>query len=346
VLQFAMDSYNGGKFEVTRKGPGEFWEYDLVSAYPFEIAKLYDITWSRVERGAKLRPHALYAFLHVKGTIPFKVHSPVAVSYGGVNVYPVGELHRCITLDEYRYLVSKGADLSIEDGFWLLLDNRQHPYKREIERLVKLKSQYKLEGKALDYHTVKIMLNSLYGKMVQLINTPKGLTASTCWNPIYGAIITAAVRVRVSELQDQYPSVVAVHTDSVLSTSPLPFRETGTLGELSFSTQGSGVILGSGIYQIGKKVRFRGFDSSLDLLGMMDTPERTITITDTRPFTWSEVAFHGWSPSLVNRFTELQKELRVDFDHKRLWLREWKSFREALSRVVDSVPHSELTLTR
>jgi len=48
VLRYAMESYNGGKFEVTTKGLGYYYEYDIVSAYPFEISNLVNISWARV----------------------------------------------------------------------------------------------------------------------------------------------------------------------------------------------------------------------------------------------------------------------------------------------------------
>lgn len=346
LLQFAMDAYNGGKFEVTTKGPGFFYEYDIVSAYPFEIARLIDISWARIERTKVYMRGAVYGFLWVKGKIPLDLHSPVAYQFGTVNVYPVGEIHRCITLAEYNYLVAHGSDLEILDAYWLLCDNRQYPYKREIERLTALKSQYKKEGKTLDYHTVKILLNSLYGKMVQLIAKAGHYEAATCWNPIYGAIITANVRIRVSDLQRLYGAIVAVHTDSIISTKKLPFDKTTTFGQMSFELSGNGVIIGSGIYQIGDKVKFRGFDYNGSLLELIDRASSTITIKNTRAFSWNEVTFHGWSSDYINRFEEIPRELNVCFDHKRVWLKDYDTFKEALKRNVDSIPHSELTLFR
>lgn len=338
VLDFAMRSYNGGKFEVTEKGTGYFYEYDIISAYPFEIANLVDITWSRVVHSQKYRRQAKYAFLDCTLKIPFECNSPTVVRRGAVNTYPCGEYRRVITKGEYEYFISHGADVQIHEGWFLHIDNRQYPYKREIKKLVAMKQRFKQEGKDLDYHIIKILLNSLYGKMVQLINKGDYYEAGTSWNPIYGAIITSNVRVRVSEIQALYPAVIAVHTDSVISKTALPFAKTGELGEFILETEGQGILLGSGVYQIGDKTRFRGFNINTPLGTFTAARRKTVKITSSRPLTWREIAFHGWETDLINRFERADKKLSINFDTKRIWLHDWKNFSEVTKRNVESVP--------
>jgi hypothetical protein len=338
LLEYSMSAYRGGKFEVTRKGVDNYYEYDIVSAYPFEIANLIDTTYSRVVYSNKYRRFAVYGFLKVKIKIPTNIFSPVAVQQNGLNLYPVGEFETFITKAEYDYLVGVGADCTIIDGAWLHVDNKTYPFRKEIEKLVKLKQQYKEPGKELEYHTVKILLNSLYGKMVQLIKTKDYWKASSCWHPVYAAMITANVRIRISSMQQQFPSVVAVHTDSVISTKPLPLECSNTLGAFTKENEGPGVILGSGIYQIEDKTRFRGFSRTASLMKLIDTNSKTIKMPDVHAITWREVAFHNWDGEKINRFTKVEKTLRVNFDSKRIWLNDYKTFREVLTRNVMSSP--------
>lgn len=338
VLDMAMRSYNGGKFEVTKKGVGDYHEYDIVSAYPYEIRNLIDITWARVVRSPKYRRQAVYGFLQVKMNIPFGVNSPCVVKRGNVNCYPIGEYNRTITKTEYDYLISVGTDVTIQDAVWLHIDNRQFPYRREIDKLVALKDQYKKTGDDLDYHTIKILMNSLYGKFVQLLPNGDTWKATSCWNPIYGAIITANTRTRISKLQTEYNHIVAVHTDSVISDTPLPFGKTGSLGDLIFECSGRGLILGSGIYQIGDKVRFRGFSSRRSLFDLLGATGRYAKLAQERPFTWREVAFHNWPSDQINRFTEQDRKLDVRFDRKRLWLRDWLRWSDVEQHTVESLP--------
>lgn len=338
ILGSAMAAYNGGKFEVTRKGVGYYYEYDIVSAYPNEIRNLVDISHARVVRSRSYRKYAVYGFLLVFCEIPSSCFSPTVIKRGQVNTYPVGKYKRWVTKQEYEYLLASGADITIIDGWWLHVDTKTFPYREEIDRLVRLKQQYK-HGDPLDYHTVKILLNSLYGKFVQLIDKGQGrYRASACWNPIYGAVITANVRIRISNLQTVYPSIAAVHTDSVISDKPLPFAKDGALGDLVFECEGDGLILGSGIYQIGDKVRFRGFPLSISLFDLLATNSNKVSLDVTRAYSWREVIFHNWPDDMINRFETAIRQVAVNFDQKRLWLNDWERWTDVEHRSVESVP--------
>ena len=206
-------------------------------------------------------------------------------------------------------------------------------------KLFRYKKKYKRSGEKMKYHTVKILLNSLYGKFIQLIYKDNTVKAGSSWNPIYGAIITANVRVRISELQTKYKSIVAVHTDSLISTTPLPYGKESKIGKIGYETEGNGVIIGSGVYQIGEKTRIRGFNSKVKLLDVINTRKKKITFPTKRPWTWREVAFHNWSHGRINRFHVEPKQLTVDFDGKRIWIKDYKVFKELLQRRVESVPY-------
>lgn len=338
VLDFALQAYNGGKFEVTTKGSGYYYQYDIVSAYPWEIRNLADITYARIEHGRRYRREALYGFLKCTVNIPYSLYSPVVVKRGSLNCFPCGAFTRIITKEEYEYLVAHGADCIIKDAYWFMVTERDYPYRAEIDRLVILKQQYKLQRKDLEYHTVKILLNSLYGKFLQLIDRKGLLQAGASWNPIYGAIITANCRIRMSEMQNRFKEVIAVHTDSLISTAALPIVGTGKIGEYGFECEGDGLVLGSGIYQIGHKVRFRGFDAHIRLIDLVRRGGEKITIKQERPLTWRTVAVRHLNTDRINRFEEVPRELDVRFDRKRLWIDDWKDFSECMERNVSSFP--------
>jgi len=338
VLDYALRAYAGGKFEVTRKGMGNYYEYDIVSAYPFEIATLVDISKARVVKDTRYCASAVYSFLACTVEVPDHLNSPVAIPHRKLNIFPVGTFDVVLSKREYEYLTAHGADVTVRSAYHLMVSSKIYPYRDEIRHLVKRKQEIKRSGDELDYHTIKILLNSLYGKMCQLIKAGDKWRASTSWNPIYAAVITANCRVRVTELQQQYPSIVAVHTDSVISTEPLPYQATDKLGAFGYETKGDGVILGSGIYQIGDKVCFRGWETKRDLYTLFTRKSKRVRIDVTRPHTWREVAFHGWDPELINRFEKVPRTLDVRFDHKRLWLKDWKTFSEVPERNIESLP--------
>lgn len=338
VLDYAMQSYNGGKFEVTEKGTGYMYEYDIVSAYPYEIANLIDIRYSRVVYENKYRRNAVYGFLLCKIKIPDNIPSPVAINKHGVNIYPCGSIQKVITKNEYEYFINNNVDVTILDGVWLHNDKKLYPFKKEIEKLIQYKHKFKKENKELDYHTVKIFLNSLYGKMVQLIPFNDKFKATSCWNPIYGSVITANTRIRVSDMQRLYPDIIAVHTDSLISTTKLPIQTGKELGDFAYECEGEGIIIGSGIYQIGKKNRFRGFELKTNFFELFDSNCNYIDISNTRPYTWREVMFRNMGKENINRFTNELKKVQLNFDIKRFWLDDYKTFREVLHRNVLSLP--------
>lgn len=338
VLNYALQSYNGGKFEVTEKGTGYFYEYDIVSAYPFEISNLIDIRTVRVIRSKKYRQDAVYGFLKCKIQIPFKVSSPIALKKGTLNIFPIGEFEKIITKTEYDYLVSSGCDLTILNAYWLCTDFPTFPYRYEIRNLVKMKSAFKQAGKKLEYHTIKIFLNSFYGKFIQLVDKGEYYRAGASWNPIYGSIITANCRTRISELQTLNPSIVAVHTDSIISTKPIKFDTSGQLGEMIHEIEGHGLVLGSGIYQVGNKTKLRGFQSKVPLLELMPAEGKYWNIEQVRPYSWREAVFRNLGTECINRFEVMNKNIDLCFDKKRIWLNDYESYSEVRKRNIDSVP--------
>jgi hypothetical protein len=338
ILDYAMQAYNGGKFEVCTKGASYLYEYDIVSAYPYTISNLLDlrhcdIIWSRTYQRS-----VPYAFIDCTMSIPVQLPSPVAVKQGSLNIYPVGIVRKVITLAEYDYLTQNGADVTIHNAVWLRPQKEVYPYKSEIERLVAMKQEYK-HGDPLAYHTVKIILNSLYGKFVQLVEMADNKwRAGSSWNPIYGAIITAETRVKISDLQRRFPSVWAVHTDSVISDQPLPFAKSSQLGSLSYELEGQGILVGCGVYEIADKSAIRGVPSSVSLKELSERGGKTADVSSLQPLSWRMALMRNFEPDQINRWMEQLKSLRPNMDTKRLWLDDWSDWHEVTERQVLSAP--------
>ena len=338
VLDYAMASYNGGKFEITKKGRGYLYEYDIASAYPESISRLIDLQNCRVVYSPKYRKSAVYGFLKCRLNIPPEVNSPVAVKRGLLNTYPVGVFSKVITREEYDYFVRNGVEIQILEGVWIHVDKKRYIYRDEIMRLYRLKQQLKNTEDRLAYHTVKILMNSLYGKFVQLIEKPWGWQAGASWNPIYASVITAETRIRISELQNQHPSVWAVHTDSIISDKPLPYPRSDELGAVSYEIEGDGLLAGCGIYQIGSKTALRGVPSPTSLIDLATDAGPTLKIDRVRANSWRQVLANGWDIGDINRFVETTRELRPNVDKKRLWLNDAQTWHRLTHDIVESAP--------
>lgn len=339
VLKMAMLSFQGGKFEVTKKYYGDLWEYDIISAYPAQIENLADITQARIEYSKVYRKSAYYGFVDCTINIGFDFYSPSVVNRNGVCMYPIGKFRRVITKTEYEYLTVNGINIKIHNAIWLYIDRKVYPFREEIRKLVAHKQALKKNGKPLDIHTIKIFLNSLYGKFVQLVDQKICWKASACWNPIYGSIITSNVRCIISEMQQTYPSIIAVHTDSIISTKPLEFPESGKLGDMVLECSGKGAVLGSGIYQVGGKTAIRGYHLKIPLLKLLDNKVKKLEIAVRKCLTWREVVFHKWELDLINRFIDDTKHITPNFDKKRLWVKDYEYLSDIFKRCCYSTPH-------
>lgn len=338
LLDYAMQAYNGGKFEVTRKGRGYYYEYDIISAYPYEIANLVGIKNAHVAYSTRYREDAVYGFIRVSMEIPANIYSPVALKMGELCVYPVGRIDKIITKSEYDYLLQQGVDITIRDAIWMVVDNVTYPYREAIEHLVAEKQKYNGDKQSIYYHTAKLLLNSIYGKFVQLIKKEGKLYASTCWNPIYGSIITANTRIKVTQAQQRYPTICAVHTDSVISTAPLSLVGRDMYGDYKLVRDGNGLILGCGVYQIADCSKIRGFNTENPLISYCGTELDVLNIKQLHVVSWKEAALHNVGERNINEFLEIEKGLHVRMDRKRIWLNDFVSFRDALNRCVDSLP--------
>jgi len=338
LLDAALASYAGGKFEVTWRGADYLYEYDINSAYPRQIADLIDITDAEIRHGKRYEKAATYGYIQCSVGVPSDVYSPCPIRRGSVNTFPVGEFETVLTKAEYDYLRARGCRLRIQDGWWIMARGGEYPYRHEVERLFTLKDKAKREKRKLDYQLIKLMLNSFYGKMAQLIPIKGRFRAGWSWNPIYAAIITANVRIQVTEMQNTYMDVVGVHTDSVIAREPLPLGKSKALGDWAYECEGDGVLVGSGIYQVGKKSKYRGFRTKTPLLETLSTRKRSVTIPTHRPYSWREVAHRGMDTEYINRFVDESKALDLNFDTKRLWFGTWKTPRQALSVPLESSP--------
>ena len=334
LVSYAWNAYAGGKFEVYQRGYGYFYQYDINSAYPSEIRNLQDIREAEVIHSPKYQKRATYGFLKCKLLINIDF-SPIAIKNRNLNYYPMGYFEKTITKAEYDYLIERGDEATIIDGWWLVCP-KVYPYRAEVDRIYALKAKLKAKGgdDKMRYNLTKKLLNSFYGKFIQV--TPKHRDDGTIryeagylFNPMYAAIITANTRIKVCRLCETHPeTMVAVHTDSVVTTMALHtngLRLNDSIGEWGLQREGDGVIIGSGMYQVGDTVHYRGFKKIISLIDIVNTKPHKINIDVPQELvlSWRIVAFRNEDKEWVNRWTDSIKKLNLHFDNKREWAAPW-----------------------
>lgn len=342
ALGMACDAYEGGKFEVTARGSFErLYEYDITSAYPYEIARLVDITDATVEYSPRYDKEAVYAFYRVHIDNTLASHLPCGIMTRGVRIYPAGEYYLTITKQEYEYMLTLPVRVTILDGVHFYVKRKRYPYKKVIATLFKLKSDYKNKDKML-YNTTKIIMNSFYGKCVQCIEQPdKTVVAGSGWNPIYGAVITANTRIKVTALQNlMQQDCVAVHTDSVMTTRPVPSRYIKKgLGEFEYVVDGPGLLVACGMYQIGDTCAFKGFyprpGDTWEKILTRHRNRQKIPYSSVRVESWVEAMAKNHGKRTVNVFARMPKIIDINCDTKRIWYDKLKA-RHILERSYNS----------
>jgi hypothetical protein len=340
LLRFAHEAYQGGKFEITQRGSFSGYEYDIVSAYPYEMQNLVDIENCAYLRSKKYHPDAVYAFIrclvtHNRPDVP-PCHG---ILLNGVRVYCMGTNYMTLTLNEYKYLTENNIDVKIIDAYWLFPDETRFPYRDTIEYLFSIKDKYRSDK--MLYSIAKLMMNSYYGRManlnerheptddIDLADKHGEITtydAGSAWNPVYAAMITANTRLAVCRLQQRLgPSCIGTHTDSVITLDPLPDDLISSdLGGVKLELSGPGLIIGTGLYDMAGHTAYRGFEMPHGFtwrkLMEQHPGARKFMYKQLRVISWTQAT--AWDRlNETNVFQHVPKYMDINADVKRSWPR-------------------------
>lgn len=271
ILDIAYQTYFGGRFEVLKRGYfPKLWSYDINSAYPTYIALLPSLKNGVWKITNEINKKMSIGFYNVVLDIPTSFVSalPHRVLPAKLIIFPSGDFGRWITwfeadlLRPYIKKIIKGYE-------YVPNDKEFYPFENAVNYLYEMKAQNKNINDIL-YDIYKICMNAIYGcfierHKIQLINGNEAYNGGILFNPVYATHITGYARWKLlKEIKPkQFNKIVAFHTDSIISEIKLPqLKLDGKLGNWSIETKESGekgVIIGTGMYQIGKKSRHRGF---------------------------------------------------------------------------------------
>lgn len=354
AVRIAIDSYQGGKFEITARGYfNSGYVYDIVSAYPYELYNLVDISFARVHFSNQYEPEAIYGFIRIHIKIYDDISLPFGLLIHNTRVYAIGEYYITVTKNELDYIRELNINHDIISAVWLFIDRKNYPYRDTIKELFALKNKYK-SGDPMYYMLAKIMMNGFYGKAIQCIKHWKGhYMAGQGFNPFYAAIITANTRLRVCRLQNEYKAAcIAVHTDSVTLTKKLPDNILSSkLGGMELQKQGEGVIVACGCYQIGNSGAFKGFEP----VKIGENPDGSYIyenwfdiLNNNRnksKIPYSAIRVEGFIEAVskghfntINLFQKMPKEINLNADIKRIWEKDNMRGRDYLKKLWYSSP--------
>lgn len=252
LLDAARYSYYGGWFEIFAHGhiPGQSWEYDINSAYPYIISTLPCLThgqWSHDND-----------FHREPG--PGRPLQLVSAVLQGTNARIGSMLHRCEDHTIRRPLTTAGwywaheLRAAIRTGLvhtyrvretWTYLACDCKPPLRGIVGLYE--ERLRVGKNTPAGNAYKLMYNSAYGKFAQSIGNPK------YGNPFYASLITSGCRTMILDAIATHPKgthgVVMVATDGIYFVCRHPGLDIGSgLGQWEEKCHDGLTLFKPGVY--------------------------------------------------------------------------------------------------
>jgi hypothetical protein len=286
----AIHTYYGGRFEITAQGLiPHLIEYDIQSAYPAIAVQLPCLAHGHFERVTEFDPKSRWGFYYVGSRtsgpwapFPFRANSETGKQYlnhaskGAIAFVHGGR--RWVTADEVRTARKYFGDdaIPVYDGWVFVPGCNEKPFKRIVEMYLWRKigdptcseclAGHEVNGKRVyfcDNHKepsdglskiIKLIINSIYGKLAQAIgwkltNPAAGLDNPDAYSaPVFqcytwAAWITGGTRARVAEAAflggrkadcpdchngamfracERHSTVKSIATDGILTTEEIP----------------------------------------------------------------------------------------------------------------------------
>jgi len=370
--EYAFKSYYGGRFEVFKRGYfDKVYEYDINSAYPCTISNLLDLRYGSWFKVKDFDDDADLGFYRVRYSCDDEYICALAFKKDQINVYPrVRNRETYITHVEAKYILDHSiADLEILDGWVWKAYEYVYPFEI-IKDLYYKRQELKQKGDELQL-ALKLIMNSLYGKFIQLTPQVRKLEApgtlkrvveitsgdhageyelyyctGVLFNAVYASTITATTRVQLLDMFLKHRKrIIAGFTDSVFLDTYVDLNS-DKLGEWKYEGSGDLLMIGSGVYTFRKndeiKSAIRGIAVSKNFswfdVFKQYRNEKVIPIKNVVRVSLKQVLAQPYAYSYedMNLIIDKTKEININMDRKRQWEREFKNAGEMLETWIDS----------
>lgn len=268
----ALRSYHGGRTEAFGYGTIGCRVYDFNSAYPYAMTQIpvpSEKEWKKTDKF-----DGVNGFYKISGELPMKKVSPLPYKNSRL-LFPVGRFKDFfVTGYEAEQIVFAGRIDKIKG--WVYTGETDDSIKDYVLDFYTKKNASKADPVA--YHFNKLMMNSIYGKylqlnpaetfnfikykfaynirrneLVELRNNNTHLLASGMFNPVIASWITGFTRAMLYQKLNKYEDdVLYCDTDSVITRKGCSIPSSDRLGDLKFEKEGDATILREKLYMIRK----------------------------------------------------------------------------------------------
>ena len=357
IIQIAYNCYYGGKFEIQKKGFFKnLWLYDINSQYPSFIINLPNLNLGVWKKVNNIPLSECLGYFLVNLDIPDYIYlSTICYKLKSNQILTViGQIkNKWLTwydLDLMRDFITKihfGTVFIPTKNYNEIPKEKiryYYPFRERILHHHKKKTRYK-DNNEIMYSIHKLTMNSLYGSFIERHkdNNSVGLL----FNPIYASQITAFGRwsvIKEIDMKD-WNIINAIHTDSIIVNTDISnkLKIDNELGNWSLEKKGKGIILNTGMYQIGYKNAVRGIPKKFIknwlrfCLKYKEFESYTFELDHMRKL--SEGLVRDKSLVNVNTMVKDIKTVNCNSDKKRHWKDSFENFDDLLSRNIDSLPY-------
>lgn len=183
MQSLAWKAYRGGRFELAQRGAvGDVVALDIASAYPYQLTRLPDpstLAWSPYSRPTLANVRAAdWGLLTARvWTEPGRALQPFPVK-SGILTFPIlngQEIHT--ERGTFLWALDNGFIRDFRLGYsWLGYNTPKTKYPfRFLSDLYETRKRFKAEGRDRAQLALKIVINSIYGKLCQLTEQKKAL---------------------------------------------------------------------------------------------------------------------------------------------------------------------------
>ncbi|MCV0411259.1 DNA polymerase [Nitrosopumilus sp.] len=347
IQDLAWKSFYGGRFELIQRGfIGECYIYDINSAYPYALTFLPDITDGKWIHSTRINPKASLGFFHIRAYVSDSVKiSPFPFrTKNNRIIYPSGEFETFVTLEELKAVIgdSRIKYKIIESQQFIANENCTYPFRDFVNSQYEKRMELQKEGNSLE-RAIKIILNSVYGKMAQRTNGVMG----NLFNPIIASYITGFARAQLYKFvrdNNIERDVVAFATDSIACRKKIPNLDSKKLGGMKLDKYGFDTyFLSNGFYHINGKWKNRGIGYDTErkieiehLATKIDEEGNLyITVATTRT-THIKGGIVYDKIDDIGKIETYDKKIGLNSDRKRHWLSDLESLKD--KKWCDSVP--------
>ena len=252
----ALESYHGGKngFYVPKGLYKDVYSYDIVSAYPYAMRELPDFSEGDYYEVNKYE-QGYVGIYQVTGNVKFCLY-PIIYD---INFKPLFDDIQKVWITSYELeeaIYSDEINIKKIKGYIFVPKSKKEktPLQEFVDHFWRLKNE--TDKLSPYYQFYKIILNSLYGKFIQMRKRPSNTKEYKCdewclgqmFHPFIATLITGKVRAMMHHLEHQHQSI-HTSTDSIMTVKPIKEKYlSDDLGGLKFVHKGDCLLLRNKLY--------------------------------------------------------------------------------------------------